>query len=1444
MNQIRNQLSIVRCRRVALFGVLFLATAAWAQGASPTIYSLNGGSDGKVIYGRVVEGEAGTFYGIAQQGGANGTGAIFKVTSAGAYTRLYSFGTAPDDGSFPGSFGGLLKANDGNFYGTTQIGGTGGTGTLFKITPGGVLTVLYPFGTQANDPAGTKSTLMQANDGALYGTSFQGGVNNSGTVFKVVTNGTAAGTTVTVLHSFTSAAGGTNADGALPKAGLVQASDGFLYGTTEFGGSSGNGTIFKIDGAGNFTALSSGVLNGNRGGLIQASDGNFYATGIGVGGVSGVFKIVTNGTPGGTTVTSIYSFQNSPDGAAPDDKLLEGSDGNFYGTTELGGLGSGTVFKITPGGVETVVYSFGANSGDGASPYAELIQGSDGNFYGTTKAGGGANAGTVFKIAGPPPPAPPPHGGLSATTFTVNGSKSPSANVADTVLRFRAVQTGTPGGLQVRVQATTTPGTEASWADLANERRGRMLFDLSRNQFILNSTDYPTQNGVYFRAVAFANGYSDSISNVVGPFNLVGAKPHLAPTRFAMFANSSIADFYFRASKSNVQSGEAVRVQVSTNPGDEASWSDLNNGNAGAMQRSTNAAIPNVFLLLVNNQPAAQGVFFRAVASLPGAVDSISNAAGPFTLLQDTPPFVTVQPPVGLAGSGDGHDADHPVIVSLGQMHIVVNAQSSRTVTTLKLLVDGSPLASLDNTTTIDYTTSVIGVGLHVLEGFAIDDLKASARSGTGAVYLQVNPPTSSLAARANGPTAATAAGKTFKAAQAFGFWNTASTWKDQNGNSGVPGPNDYAIIGTAQIGIAQGDDITVNSVSISGGKLLGTADAANFAVTGTMTITAGSVDGAINLIIREGAKLDLINAANISFNGANGGVPSVYNHGTINLHGAAGIRGMNVLSNLALVNWQTPISPALNAAVDPAAANRVLNAASIQNSGKITGNGGLLLTSDGAGLLTSDGAGLLTNNGGTIVSRDGAGLLAPDGATLIGHDGASLLTSDGAGLLAPDGATLLAPDGATFISDQGSASALSPAPMAADGASANPGFVQTGGETDLSHVWILGSAAINGGTVTGSGIVVGDVTNNAFISPGHSAGGISIFGNYTQGAQGTLVIENGGAKPSQYDRLDVLRTATLGGKLDIRDTNGYAPDTLDTFSPLGCNAAAGNFSSVSGNAQVTLSAKGVLASVNPNAPAPKAAQPLNISTRMKVLAGDNALIAGFIVTGPNGSTKKVLIRALGPSLANFGVPGTISDPLLELHKPDNSVAVNDNWQQGDTSQIPNGFAPSDPRESVIVATLTPGNYSAVLKGAHGETGVGIAEVYDLDSSSPAQLANISTRGFVNTGDNVMIGGFIISGSEPTKILVRAIGPSLIPFGVQGALAATTLELHDANGAVISNEGWRNTQEGDIKATTIPPSNDNEAAILVTLVPGNYTAVVRGKNNATGIGLVEAYNLQ
>ena len=256
-----------------------------------------------------------------------------------------------------------------------------------------------------------------------------------------------------------------------------------------------------------------------------------------------------------------------------------------------------------------------------------------------------------------------------------------------------------------------------------------------------------------------------------------------------------------------------------------------------------------------------------------------------------------------------------------------------------------------------------------------------------------------------------------------------------------------------------------------------------------------------------------------------------------------------------------------------------------------------------------------------------------------------------------------------------------------------------------------------------------------------------------------------------------------------------------------------------------------------------------NISTRVVVGAADNATIAGFIITGT--APTKVLIRGMGPSLAAAGVPNALTDPLLELHKPDQTIVTNDNWRDGDTSQIPDGFSPGSENESVIVATLAPGNYTTILKGAHGETGVGLVEVYNLDSTSPAQLANISTRGFVQSGDSVMIGGFILGGGNGgTKVIVRAIGPSLTQAGITNPLADPTLELHDGNGALVgSNDNWKindqthQSQEAAVRATTIPPSNDLDSAIVATLPAGRYTAIVAGKGGGTGVALVEVYNL-
>jgi FG-GAP-like repeat/Bacterial Ig domain/FG-GAP repeat len=384
----------------------------------------------------------------------------------------------------------------------------------------------------------------------------------------------------------------------------------------------------------------------------------------------------------------------------------------------------------------------------------------------------------------------------------------------------------------------------------------------------------------------------------------------------------------------------------------------------------------------------------------------------------------------------------------------------------------------------------------------------------------------------------------------------------------------------------------------------------------------------------------------------------------------------------------------------------------------------------------------------------------------------------------------------------------------------------------------------LNGGTLIGAGTIIGNLINNgATIVPGHSAGTIGVQGNYTQGANALLALEIGGMAPGEFDQLSISGTATLNGTLSVRTINNFTPDPAVSFEPLQFSAVNGNFASVTSNAGAAVTAKGVSVKVSgPNPPPPRAQ---NISTRLSVQTGQNVLIAGFIITGPEGSTKTVAVRGLGPSLKAFGLNNALDDPLIDLYRPDGTVVSNDNWQEASNANaVPTSLQPNDERESVVLISLPPGLYTAVVHGAAGQTGVGLAEVYDLNNPAATRFANISTRGLVQSGDDVLIGGFIIGGNEPAKVLVRAIGPSLSKFGVVNPLTDTLLEVHNSNGATINNDDWRTTQESAIAATTIAPSDDRESAVLATLAPGPYTAIVRGRNNSTGIALVEVYLLQ
>ena len=270
----------------------------------------------------------------------------------------------------------------------------------------------------------------------------------------------------------------------------------------------------------------------------------------------------------------------------------------------------------------------------------------------------------------------------------------------------------------------------------------------------------------------------------------------------------------------------------------------------------------------------------------------------------------------------------------------------------------------------------------------------------------------------------------------------------------------------------------------------------------------------------------------------------------------------------------------------------------------------------------------------------------------------------------------------------------------------------------------------------------------------------------------------------------------------------------------------------------------------------------INVSTRAFVQTGDDVMIGGFIVQGTQA--KRIIVRAIGPELIPFGIPNPLADPTLELHDGTGAlIASNDNWVTTiiggiiTTDQVAairaSGYAPTNAMESAMIVTLAPGNYTAIVRGVNNTTGIGLVEVYDLGTNSTSILGNISTRSLVQTGDNVMIGGFIVQGIQAKRVIVRAIGPELSQYGVPNPLLDPTLELHDANGRLIaSNDNWMATiiggiitqdQVAAIRDSGHAPSDARESAMIVDLPPGNYTAIVRGKNIIIGVALVEVYDL-
>jgi hypothetical protein len=261
----------------------------------------------------------------------------------------------------------------------------------------------------------------------------------------------------------------------------------------------------------------------------------------------------------------------------------------------------------------------------------------------------------------------------------------------------------------------------------------------------------------------------------------------------------------------------------------------------------------------------------------------------------------------------------------------------------------------------------------------------------------------------------------------------------------------------------------------------------------------------------------------------------------------------------------------------------------------------------------------------------------------------------------------------------------------------------------------------------------------------------------------------------------------------------------------------------------------------------PASGQLTSISTRASVQTGQGVTIAGFAVTGTD--SKQVVVRGLGPTLTLFNVSGVLQNPTLDLHDASSSIYTNDNWKETQQAAIQaTGLQPPNDVESAIARTSTPlppGNYTAILAGKNGGTGIGLVEVYDVATGAFAELTSVSTRGFVGTGDGVMIGGIATSGGNGfTQVVVRGLGPTLTLFGVTGVLANPTLTLVDANGNRTSNNDWKESQQAAIQATGLAPPNDLESAIVITLAAGNYTAILEGNGGGTGVGLVEIYKVR
>ena len=456
--------------------------------------------------------------------------------------------------------------------------------------------------------------------------------------------------------------------------------------------------------------------------------------------------------------------------------------------------------------------------------------------------------------------------GNGSPLLTVNGSTDPAypgsnppvTGLADTVLTFVAQQAGAPAGRAMTVEASTTPNDNGSWQNLTNGSEGFMPYDPQSDSFVLGTNIYPRGAAVYFRVHATAPDRADTYSNIVGPFDLQSNMPRLGKTNLFITHNGPVANIRWGVTEEVLQSGVSVRIQKTNTPTSEGSWVDV-----ATMDQDTNTPAPNEFYLGMDDYPSGDGIYFRAIASASGYVDSISAMNGPYTFIYDPAAEVSLTIP-GVSGT-TGQDFDSPIVPPSSSFNVSAHADSSRQIKDLSLIYDGDTLdhfASQQGTTL--YTTTVAGD--HIIEAVATDDLGVIGDAPP--VHVRVAP----------------AAPGRILYLTADGSWNNPAIWDDGQGNHVVPGANDMAVLG--HTGVTLTSDVQVRAVSMNGATInyVGSTPL-KLTITGFFTVGGGRVYTDID--VADGATMLMINDSDLQLGGL------ITNNGRLKIHGKGGITGI-----------------------------------------------------------------------------------------------------------------------------------------------------------------------------------------------------------------------------------------------------------------------------------------------------------------------------------------------------------------------------------------------------------------------------------------------------------------------------------------------------------------------------------------------------------------------